>query len=1044
MRRLPITFGFLFCSALLFAQTPGGVSSNLHLWLKADAGVTGDPLTAWTDQSGNGFNATATSGPDVLTNNVNFNPTLSFDGTSDIIQVTNGIFGTSTFTDAWVFVINKTTTVKNATVLWESLSGGDRFGSHLTWGNSNVYYDLGTCCGSSRINTSWGTSTGKYHLWTLGTSTSTATPSGTRKSVWRDGLVIGTNNSNDSGTGNNNNFFIGGGGSPSHSGDVAEVIIYNGTPSTADLNKIHSYLSIKYGLTLDQSTAQAYFNSAGTNIYASQGGGAHDSYDNNITGIGRDDGSALDQRKSVSISGNGKVVMDKGGAFTNDMDFVLWGNDGGSLAVSATGAHPSYSYISQRNWKVDLSGTPGTVSVSFLLGGVWSNTGNPADYALIIDGTDTDYTSGATAHTTGATINGDTLTFTGVNFSDGDHFTLATDNIAPYPGGVVADLKIWLKGNSGITGTTNVTGWTDNGGYSNDMSETTGPELISAGLNFNPTLSFNGSNEDLVSSTSMWKTNAVTDVNIYIVAQTDQVKANSVFRETVAGSSGRFGSHLPWSDGTIYFDAGPCCGGGNRISSAWGGTVGEDYLWTMNGSTTATPEGNEHEIMRDGTSLVSDNAFSGFSGNGSNFYLGSANGSSHFEGEIAEIAIYEGTLTQTQQHQIHSYFAVKYGIQVPHDYLASSGSTIWDAAANAAYHNDVAGIGRDDDADLNQKQSISKNSGAVVTMGLGSIEVDNATNASTFGADESFTVWGNDNGQLESVDFTDLPTGISSRLERVWKVEETGTVGTLKVQIDMSTVPGVGGTPGNNDLQHVRLLVDADGTFASGATLISPTSFDNTTDIVEFDVDFPAGARFFTVGSTNSGTAPLPVELLSFEAEIAGDEVHLFWSTASEINNDHFKVQRSDNGKDFTTIMKTQGAGNSTSIIDYMEVDQEPLSGVSYYRLVQVDYDGTETISDVSVVNFNFPTSDDLNMSVFPNPATKDNININLQNFQDKEILIKVRDIAGKEYYSKVKVVENKNEIVAISIDENVPSGTYFVTASSDNFLFSKLIVITK
>ncbi|CAG5076380.1 T9SS type A sorting domain-containing protein [Parvicella tangerina] len=887
-----LSFLFLSISSVFIAQSPGGVSSSLQLWLKADAGVTGNPVTIWNDQSGNGFNATSGSGPDVLSNDINFNSSLSFDGSSQVLQVTNGIFGASTFTDAWVFIINKTNTVQNQTVFWESLSGGDRFGAHLPWGDDNVYFDLGTCCGSSRISTNWGTTAGQYHLWTFGTSTSTSTPSGTRKSIWRDGLTIGTSNNNDSGTGNNNNFYIGGSGGGSHHGDIAEIIVYNGTPSAAALSRIHSYLGIKYGITLDQTTAQAYVNSSGTNIYASQAAGSHDAYDNDIAGIGRDDNSALDQRKSTSINSDAKVIMDKGGAFASDNDFLVWGNDDGNLAVSTSGAHPSYNYISQRTWRVDITGAPGTVSVSFLLGGAWSNTGNAADYALIIDGSDNDFTSGAVAHTTGATINGDTLTFTGVNFSDGDYFTFATDNIAPYPGGVIADLKIWLKANSGVTGTSNVTAWSDNGGYSNDLSTATGPELIQSGLNYNPTLSFNGTNEELISATSIWKTNAVSDVNVYLVAETGTIKTNVVFRETTAGTNGRFSAHLPWTDNDVYFDAGPCCGSGNRISAAWGGSTGEDFLWTFNASTSvSSPEGNAHEIMRDGNSLTSDNGYSGFSGNGSTFAIGSSGGGSYFAGEIAEIAVYEGTLTQTQQHQIHSYFAIN---------------------------------------------------------------------------------------------------------------------------------------------------------FATGSNVVAPTSYNNSTDIVEFDVDFPVGSRFFTIGTVNINQAPLPVELTQFEAEIFDKSVHLFWTTASEVNNDYFEVQRSADGEHFETILTVKGAGNSTTVIDYMEADLSPLDGISYYRLSQVDFDGTSHYSNVVVVNFDFPSGADPNMDVYPNPAQKEDLKLSLQNFKGQEILIVVRDIMGAEHFSKVKVIENDNEIIAISLDQHLPAGTYFVTASSENQLFSKKILITK
>ncbi|MEM9024231.1 MAG: hypothetical protein AAGB22_10840, partial [Bacteroidota bacterium] len=239
--RFPIyllTTGFFLLSVSLHAQGPGGVSGNLLTWWKADAGITGSsPVTAWNDQSGNALHLSATTGPTLVDGDINFHPALSFNGSSQFMQVNNGVFGTSTYNDLFVYIVNKTNTIQSSSIFRETLSGGDRFGTHLPWSDANVYYDVGTCCGSSRISTNWGTVTGRYHFWTLASSTGTSTPSGTRKAIYRDGLPIVTNDQNDGGTGTNNNFFVGASNSTSsfHSGNIAEFIIYNGVPSAAEL-----------------------------------------------------------------------------------------------------------------------------------------------------------------------------------------------------------------------------------------------------------------------------------------------------------------------------------------------------------------------------------------------------------------------------------------------------------------------------------------------------------------------------------------------------------------------------------------------------------------------------------------------------------------------------------------------------------------------------------------------------------------------------------------------------------------------------------------
>ena len=85
--------------------------------------------------------------------------------------------------------------------------------------------------------------------------------------------------------------------------------------------------------------------------------------------------------------------------------------------------------------------------------------------------------------------------------------------------------------------------------------------------------------------------------------------------------------------------------------------------------------------------------------------------------------------------------------------------------------------------------------------------------------------------------------------------------------------------------------------------------------------------------------APLPIELISFEATPNGDDVDVSWATASEINNDYFEVLRSSNGNEFESIVTIDGAGNSNEILNYEFEDDNPYPGVSYYKLKQIDFE---------------------------------------------------------------------------------------------------------
>ena len=94
----------------------------------------------------------------------------------------------------------------------------------------------------------------------------------------------------------------------------------------------------------------------------------------------------------------------------------------------------------------------------------------------------------------------------------------------------------------------------------------------------------------------------------------------------------------------------------------------------------------------------------------------------------------------------------------------------------------------------------------------------------------------------------------------------------------------------------------------------------------------------------------LPVELLSFTGEAIMGKTNLDWRTASERNNDHFRLLRSGELDSWEEIARIAGAGNSQTERDYHAVDGTPLMGINYYALVQVDLDGTETRSPVVAV----------------------------------------------------------------------------------------------
>jgi mannan endo-1,4-beta-mannosidase len=110
--------------------------------------------------------------------------------------------------------------------------------------------------------------------------------------------------------------------------------------------------------------------------------------------------------------------------------------------------------------------------------------------------------------------------------------------------------------------------------------------------------------------------------------------------------------------------------------------------------------------------------------------------------------------------------------------------------------------------------------------------------------------------------------------------------------------------------------------------------------------------------------ATLPVTFINFQVEKQNGSVLLEWQTASEKNNDRFEIERSSDGKHFYSFSEIKSAGNSTQIQSYQQIDKDPLSGISYYRLKQVDADGNYSYSNVVSI-----TADNLSISVYPNPS---------------------------------------------------------------------------
>jgi hypothetical protein len=244
-------------------QSPGGVKGSIRLWLKGGAGTSstadGAALSSWNDQGGMGNNmsqATAASKPYYVASFLNGNPAVRFQGGRYFSDAT-GIMGTSSTAGANVFIVHKNASTSTGYVFSEALSGGAsaKFQAQIPLStDSKVYWDAGnTSTSTNRLSGSWGGSSGTPYVWGLYMSTAASTfGSSIKQVIQRNGNSIFTDNTANSFTGNNSAFNLGQNTSDEY---IAEMVVYNRDITLAESRRIVSYLAIKYGISLDQSTA---------------------------------------------------------------------------------------------------------------------------------------------------------------------------------------------------------------------------------------------------------------------------------------------------------------------------------------------------------------------------------------------------------------------------------------------------------------------------------------------------------------------------------------------------------------------------------------------------------------------------------------------------------------------------------------------------------------------------------------------------------------------------------------------------------------------
>ena len=186
----------------------------------------------------------------------------------------------------------------------------------------------------------------------------------------------------------------------------------------------------------------------------------------------------------------------------------------------------------------------------------------------------------------------------------------------------------------------------------------------------------------------------------------------------------------------------------------------------------------------------------------------------------------------------------------------------------------------------------------------------------------------------------------------------------------------------------------------------------------------------FTLGSSNT-LNPLPVSLLSFTATLLDNTVNIKWSTANEINNDFFTIEKSVNGIEWTAIATIDAVESNQNVNFYETTDLSPVNGIQYYRLKQTDLNGQSKYYDKAFVNL---TPSKPEIVAYPNPCS-DVLSVNLKTSEQSDL--KLLNAFGQIVYS-----ESTSEQSQVKIDlTQLPAGVYVLEVAVNNEVSTARIV---
>ncbi|MES2730592.1 MAG: T9SS type A sorting domain-containing protein [Bacteroidota bacterium] len=259
---------------------------------------------------------------------------------------------------------------------------------------------------------------------------------------------------------------------------------------------------------------------------------------------------------------------------------------------------------------------------------------------------------------------------------------------------------------------------------------------------------------------------------------------------------------------------------------------------------------------------------------------------------------------------------------------------------------------------------------------------------------------------------------------------------------------GGGGGGGTGIILHNKSAVPANANFTSTAGNLGLDCFTCASTSTS-----SAGEACTTCSVGNFsmyGLVSLPIELVSFSGSLVNDQVQLTWQTAQEINNEYFTVERSNDAKHFSAVLRIQGAGSSTHLINYQAVDTEPIWATTYYRLKQTASNGEVTSSKIIAIHSLKKVA---RWGVYPNPAQRASAitlklvsnaagDAGVAGYEAGEVRIAVADMFGKELYTQFYSIQEGENNLTLNLIDSLTPGVYLLSVRSTHQSEVKRLVI--